>query len=124
MSTEQIKALLTQSMEDIGWGVYWKDGYVIFGNESPLGEDISFELDYEDHFNKSTIEDLYNHVFELYFYFNWQAHAVEWYNLNGENGAPTDLDALLADAKDILKIYKELEHTAYNLLRKSQRNYM
>lgn len=124
MSTEQIKALLTQSMEDIGWGVYWKDGYVTFGNESPLGEDISFELDYGNHFNKSTIEDLYNHAFELYFYFNWQDHAVEWYNLNGENGAPTDLDALLEDAKNILKIYKELEHTAYNLLRKSQQNYM
>lgn len=124
MNTEQIKTLITQSMEDIGWGVYWKDGYVIFGNESPLGEDISFELDYGKHFNKSTIEDLYNHVFELYFYFNWQDHAVEWYNTNGENGAPTDLEALLEDAQDILKIYRELEHTVYNLLRKSQQNYM
>lgn len=124
MNTEQIKTLLTQSMENIGWGVYWKDGYIIFGNESPLGEDISFEFDYGDHFNKSTIEDLYNHVFELYFYFNWQDHAVEWYNMNGKNGAPTDLEALLEDSQDILKIYRELEHTVYNLLRKSQQNYM
>lgn len=119
MNTEQIKTLITQSMEDIGWGVYWKDGYVIFGNESPLGEDISFELDYEDHFNKSIIQALYNQAFTLHFYFNYQDHAVEWYNLQGEHGTPTDLYALLEDAKDILEIYGELEHTAYNLLRKS-----
>lgn len=124
MNTEQIKTLITESMEDIGWGVYWKDGYVIFDNKSPLGEDISFEFDYEDNFDENTIEDLYNYVFELYFYFNWQDHAVEWYNLHGEHGAPTDLEALLEDSQDVLKIYKELEHTVYNLLRKSQQNYM
>lgn len=124
MNTEQIKTLITQSMEDIGWGVSWKDSYVLFNNESPLGEDISFELDYGDHFDENTIEDLYNHVFELYFYFNCQDHAVEWYNTNGENGAPTDLEALLEDAQDILKIYRDLEHTVYDLLRKSQQNYI
>ena len=124
MNTEQIKTLLTQSMEDIGWGVYWKNGYVIFGNESPLGEDISFELDCKNPINESIIEDLYNRVFELYFYFNCQDHAVEWYNMNGKSGAPTDLEALLEDAQDILEIYKELEHVVYNLLRKSQQNYI
>lgn len=124
MNTEQIKTLITQSMEDIGWSVYWKDGYVIFGNESPLGEDISFELDYEDYFNKSIIQALYNQAFALHFYFNYQDHAVEWYNLHGEHGTPTDLYALLEDAKDILEIYRELEHTAYNLLRNSKQNYM
>lgn len=124
MSTEQIKALLTQSMENIGWGVRWENGYATFSNESPLGEDISFDFDYGDNFNKSIIEDLYNYVFELYFYFNYQDHAVEWYNLHGKSGAPTDLEALLEDAQDILKIYRELEHTVYNLLRKSQQNYM
>ena len=124
MNTEQIKTLLTQSMEDIGWGVYWKNGYVIFGNESPLGEDISFELDYKNPINESIIEALYNRVFALYFYFNYQDHAVEWYNLHGKSGAPTDLEALLEDAQDILEIYKKLEHAVYNLLRKSQQNYM
>ena len=124
MNTEQIKTLLTQSMEDIGWGVYWKNGYVIFGNESPLGEDISFELDCKNPINESIIEDLYNRVFELYFYFNCQDHAVEWYNMNGKSGAPTDLEALLEDAQDILEIYKELEHVVYNLLRKSKQNYI
>lgn len=124
MSTEQIKALLTQSMENIDWGVRWENGYVTFSNESPLGEDISFDFDYGDNFNKSIIEDLYNYVFELYFYFNYQDHAVEWYNLHGKSGAPTDLEALLEDAQDILEIYRELEHTVYNSLRRSQQNYM
>lgn len=124
MNTEQIKALLTQTMENIDWGVRWGNGYVTFSNESPLGEDISFDFDYGDNFNKSIIEDLYNYVFELYFYFNYQDHAVEWYNLHGKSGAPTDLEALLEDAQDILEIYRELEHTVYNSLRRSQQNYM
>ena len=120
MSTEQIKTLITKSMENIGWGVRWENGYVTFSNESPLGEDISFELNYrEDHFIKSIIQDLYNRAFALHFYFNYQDHAAEWYNMHGKNGAPTDLYALLKDAQDILEIYIELEHTAYNLLRNS-----
>lgn len=95
-----------------------EEDYVTFEAHSPLGEDISIEICYDEFpFNEDEyIKDKDTYIFktivrELRVYstcFDVEDHAVMWWNTHGENGAPTDLHELLDDAKEIKEMYKML----------------
>lgn len=106
--------------QECGFTVHFdgEEEYVTFEAHSPLGEDISFDVDYdEEPFN----EDEYIFDHDAYFfkvivrelkaigkYFDVDEHAVFWYETNGKNGAPTDLKKLLEDARYIKIMYQNL----------------
>lgn len=95
-----------------------EEDYVTFEAHSPLGEDISFDVDYDDvPFN----EDEYISDHDAYFfkvivrelktmgeYFDVDDHAVFWRETNGRSGGPTDLQELLEDARYIKIMYQDL----------------
>lgn len=82
---------------------FYKD-YVNFEAHSPCGEDIGFEVYKEDY----TFDDIFEEVMANFKYFDVDEHAAMWYETNGKSGAPTDLQKLLDDAKEIKKMYKML----------------
>lgn len=79
--------------------------YVDFASHSPCGEDISFEVYYED---DGTFDDIFNEVMENFKYFDVDEHAVFWWETHGKNEAPTDLQKLLNDAQYIKILYGNL----------------
>lgn len=111
MNTEKCESLIEVLTKYVGWGVTWSnsEGYLLLRNESPLGEDISFEFEYDDEFVESDIVRLHDDINSMYESFDSQDHAVSLYNLHGSNGAPTDLEELLHDALMIKNILKDLE---------------
>lgn len=106
--------------KECGFTTYFdgQEDYVTFEAHSPLGEDISFDVDYDEvPFN----EDEYISDHDAYFFkvivreiksmckcFDEEYHAVMWFNLYGEHGTPTDLKALLEDARCIKILYQNL----------------
>lgn len=82
--------------EDLGWKIYEDedDEYITLSQDSPLGEDFSFEVN-----PKNITED----VRDRWLHFDPDKHAVEWFNakLNGDNSIPWDLRSLLDDAEEI-----------------------
>lgn len=105
-----------------------EEEYVTFEAHSPLGEDISFDVDYDEvPFN----EDEYISDHDAYFfkvivrelkaigkYFDVDEHAVILYEIHRKNGAPTDLRALLNDAQTIKNMYGYLYIQMYSLKEK------
>lgn len=105
-----------------------EEDYVTFEAHSPLGEDISFDVDYDDEpFN----EDEYISDHDAYFFkvivrelkvmgkcFDADDHAVFWYETHGRSGAPTDLRTLLNDAQAIKNMYGYLYIQMYSLKEK------
>lgn len=95
-----------------------EEDYVTFEAHSPLGEDISFDVDYdEEPFN----EDEYISDHDAYFFkvivrelkymgmcFNVEEHAVMLWNMHREKGVPKDLEKLLEDARYIKILYQNL----------------
>lgn len=95
-----------------------EEDYVTFEAHSPLGEDISFDVDYDEvPFN----EDEYISDHDAYFFkvivrelkamgkcFDVEKHAVFWYEAYGKNGVPADLKELLKDARYIKIMYQNL----------------
>ena len=95
-----------------------EEDYVTFEAHSPLGEDISFDVDYDETpFN----EDEYISDRDAYFfkvivrelkamgkYFDVEEHAVMWWNMHREKGVPKDLEKLLEDARYIKIMYQNL----------------
>ena len=79
--------------------------YVYFRGYSPSGENISFEVYYED---EGTFEDIFNGVLVNFTDFDADEHAVMWWNMHGEKGAPKDLKKLLKDARCIKIMYQNL----------------
>lgn len=101
-----------------GFTTFFREDSVYFEAHSPLGEDISLEIDHDAF---PFVEDMYikdkdAYVFKVivremsgYFKcFNADAHAVELWNLHGTTGAPTDLKKLLKDARCIKIMYQNL----------------
>lgn len=102
-----------------------EEDYVTFEAHSPCGEDISFDVYYDnDPFN----EDEYISDHDAYFFkvivrelkdmgrcFDVDEHAVMWYETNGKSGAPTDLRTLLNDAQAIKNMYGYLYMQIFNL---------
>lgn len=82
---------------------FYKD-YVCFNAYSPCGEDICFEV-YKENY---TFDDIFEEVMANFKYFDVDEHAVMWWETHGKKGAPTDLQKLLDDAKEIKKMYKML----------------
>lgn len=101
-----------------GFTTFFREDSVYFEAHSPLGEDISLDVDYdEEPFN----EDEYISDHDAYFfkvivrelkaigkYFDVEEHAVFWYETSGKNGAPKDLKKLLEDARYIKIMYQNL----------------
>lgn len=95
--------------------VQFFDDYVYFRGYSPSGEDISFEVYYED---EGTFEDIFNGVLETFTGFDVDEHAVMWWETHGKKGAPTDLRTLLTDAQAIKNMYGYLYIQMYSLKEK------
>ena len=108
-----------------GLTTFFREDSVYFEAHSPLGEDISLEIDHDEFpFNEDAyIKDEDAYVFKVivrelsgYFKcFNADAHAVELWNLHGTTGAPTDLRTLLNDAQAIKNMYGYLYIQMYSL---------
>lgn len=117
---EFLEDRIYDAAKECGFITYFdaEEDYVTFKAHSPLGEDISFDVYYDnDPFN----EDEYISDHDAYFFkvivrelkdmgrcFDVEEHAVMWFNLHGEHEAPTDLKALLKDARCIKKLYQNL----------------
>ena len=86
--------------------------YVDFASHSPCGEDISFEVYYED---DGTFEDIFDGVLVTFTDFDVDEHAVILYETHGRSGAPKDLRALLNDAQAIKNMYGYLYIQMYSL---------
>lgn len=117
---EELEDRIYDVAQECGFTAHFdgEEEYVTFEAHSPLGEDISFYVDYdEEPFN----EDEYISDHDAYFfkvivrelkaigkYFDVDEHAVFCYKTNGKNGAPTDLKKLLEDARYIKIMYQNL----------------
>lgn len=127
---EELEDRIYDVAQECGFTAHFdgEEEYVTFEAHSPLGEDISFDVDYdEEPFN----EDEYISDHDAYFfkvivrelkaigkYFDVEEHAVFWYETSGKNGAPTDLRTLLNDAQAIKNMYGYLYIQMYTLKEK------
>ncbi len=104
---ERLEKILVRVVEDKGWGFKFnkEESYLLLSNSSPEGEDISIEINFENGFD---IDYLFEEIESTYNDFDCQDHAVMWYETHGSNGAPTDLEVLMKDAKDIENMYGDL----------------
>ncbi len=93
------------------------EDYVYFIGYSPSGEDISFEVSYED---EGTFEDIFDGVLVTFTDFDVDEHAVMWWETHGKKGAPTDLRTLLTDAQAIKNMYGYLYIQMYSLKEKME----
>lgn len=101
---EFLEDRIYDAAEEAGFSTTFRDDYVEFCAHSPLGEDISFDVCERGY----TFNDIFYEVEENFKYFDEDEHAVMWFNLHGEHGAPTDLKALLKDARCIKILYRNL----------------
>lgn len=95
--------------------VQFFDDYAFFRGYSPSGEDISFDVYYED---EGTFEDIFNGLLVTFTDFDVDDHAVFWWETHGRSGAPTDLRTLLNDAQAIKNMYGYLYIQMYSLKEK------
>ena len=112
----------------------WEEDYVTFEAHSPLGEDISFDVDYDETpFN----EDEYISDRDAYFFkvivrelkymgmcFNVEEHAVMLWETHKKSEAPTDLRTLLNDAQAIKNMYGYLYIQMYSLKEKMEEEWL
>lgn len=117
---EELEDRIYDVAQECGFTAHFggEEDYVTFEAHSPLGEDISFDVDYDDEpFN----EDEYISDHDAYFfkvivrelkvmckYFDVDDHAVFWWETHGRSGAPKDLKKLLEDARCIKIMYQNL----------------
>lgn len=99
------------------FGVQFFEDYAFFRGYSPSGEDISFEVYYED---EGTFEDIFDGVLVTFTDFDVDEHAVMLWETHGKNGAPTDLRTLLNDAQAIKNMYGYLYIQMYSLKEKME----
>lgn len=104
--------------QECGFTTFFHEDYVTFEAHSPLGEDISFDVDYDETpFN----EDEYISDHDAYFFkvivreskamgrcFDAEERAVSNWKYKTKRGLPTDLQALLDDARCIKIMYQNL----------------
>lgn len=116
LSKEELFKLIKEAGNEIDWGVKWDNAltYLEFINNSPEGEDISFDLNSEE---INTLESVVHDLYEYWEDFNAYDHAVMWYQTGGKYGGPTDLRILIDDAEDIkdmyYKLYKKISETVH-----------
>lgn len=104
---EELFELIEEAGNEIDWGVKWDNAltYLEFINNSPEGEDISFDLNLEE---INTLESVVHELYEYWEDFNAYDHAVMWYQTEGKYGGPTDLRILIDDAENIKDMYYKL----------------
>lgn len=116
---KKLEKVLIDVVENEGWGFDFneEDGYLLLPNSSPEGEDISIEVFFENGFD---IDCLFEEICSIYTDFNYQDHAAMWFDTHGSNGAPTDLEVLIEDAKAIEGMYENLM-TVIELIAKKEK---
>ena len=82
---------------------FYKD-YVSFGGYSPPFNEDEYISDRDAYFFKVIVRELK----AIGKYFDVEEHAVMWWNMHGEKGAPKDLKKLLKDARCIKIMYQNL----------------
>lgn len=97
------------------FGVQFFEDYAFFRGYSPSGEDISFEVYYED---DGTFEDIFDKVMENFKYFDVDEHAVMLWEKYRKSEDQADLRTLLNDAQTIKNIYGYLYIQMYSLKEK------
>ena len=117
---EELEDRIYDVAQECGFTAHFdgEEEYVTFEAHPPLGEDISFDVDYDE---EPLNEDEYISDHDAYFfkvivrelkaigkYFDVEKHAVFWYETYGKNGVPTDLKELLKDARYIKIMYQNL----------------
>lgn len=116
LSKEELFKIIEEAGNEIDWGVKWDSAltYLEFINNSPEGEDISFDLNSEE---INTLESVIHDLYEYWEDFNAYDHAVMWYQTEGKYGGPTDLRILIDDAENIkdmyYKLYKKISETVH-----------
>ena len=92
--------------------------YVSFESSSTLGEDIYFEVSYED---DGTFEDIFDGVLVTFTDFDVDEHAVMLWETYRKSEAPKDLRTLLNDAQAIKNMYGYLYIQMYSLKEKLEK---
>ena len=90
-------------IEDLGWNIEienWSNQkeYRI-SQYSPLGEDFSFNVSYDDPVND---------IIRYYNNYDAEEHAEIFIECRGKRGTPSSIRALLKDADDIEEMLKKL----------------
>ena len=70
---------------------------------SPAGENLVEEFDFD-----GTEGDFERKLFDLYLNFNPDEHVEPYINLRGQNGIPSSISDLVADAFNIMSMYQKL----------------
>lgn len=87
-------------IEDLGWNIeIEKRVEYCLSQHSPLGEDFSFSVSYDDPVND---------IIRYYNDFNPEEHAEMWIENRGKNGVPSSIKLLLKDADDIEEMLHQL----------------
>ena len=97
------------------FGVQFFDDYAFFRGYSPSGEDISFEVYYED---DGTFEDIFDGVLVTFTDFDVDEHAVMLWEKYRKSEDQADLRTLLNDAQAIKNMYGYLYIQMYSLKEK------
>lgn len=91
-------------IEDLGWDIEIEEYHngekrYLISQYSPLGEDFSFSVSYDDPVNDIII--YYND-------YDAEEHAEMFIEFRGRNGVPSSIRALLKDADDIEEMLEKL----------------
>ncbi len=88
--------------EGLGWKVTIDGSYIELSQYSPAGQDFSFEV----HKGENYVEQVYRH----YDNYDPSAETMLWVDEfgHGKNGAPHDLEDVLADMKAVEKMLETL----------------
>lgn len=115
---EFLEDRIYETAKECGFAPCFDEDYIIFRAHSPLGEDISIEIYYDEPPFKGDYDRINDDAYvfkvivreaESYFKcFNEEDRAVSKWKYKIKSGEPADLQELLDDAKAIKEMYKNL----------------
>ena len=108
------KAKIEKIAEELGWTVTWDKNYdgtkfVMFSQYSPAEQDFNCECEY------TTLDEVWEKVFEYYISFDVSYEASLWLDKegHGKNGAPYEMIDVYNDMKAceemLCELYQALE---------------
>lgn len=91
--------------ENLDWSIEVKDNYCTLETYTPYGQDAYFEFDFD-----GTVEDFVEQIGELYGKYDVSEEVRLWTDASGHgrNGAPYELEDIIAGMKYIENALKEL----------------
>lgn len=103
--SKRLEKALRESLENLGWRFSHENDYWCLENWSPLGENLIIETN-------GDIETFIDEIKSTYDNFDFNEHVRFWVINSNVSGVPQSVEDLLIDAKEIEKMYEQLNDVA------------